>query len=141
MKMEYKSPRKRKSRSFHISLQFHRPRLLSFFVLSFILLFSRGCLAQNSSAASATSVSGSTPSQTSNSGGTSALLSAATPSTVTIPQPFDTTQLTNVGSNFTSSTCPGFIRTFLADPQFQACVPFSMLLYSSSGFFSITRQV
>lgn len=33
------------------------------------------------------------------------------------------------------------MRNFLADPDFQACVPFSLLLYTSAAFISLTRQV
>jgi len=69
------------------------------------------------------------------------LAAAANTSPITIPQPFDTAQLSGSGSNFTSTTCPQFMRTFLADPGFQACVPFSLLLYTSAGFITLTREV
>jgi hypothetical protein len=62
-------------------------------------------------------------------------------SPVSIPQPFDTTNLEDTGSNFTSSSCPQFMRTFLADASFRACVPFSMLLYNSADFIALTRTV
>jgi hypothetical protein len=69
------------------------------------------------------------------------LAAAANTSPITIPKPFDTAQLSGSGSNFTSTSCPQFMRTFLADPGFQACVPFSILLYTSAAFISLTREV
>lgn len=45
----------------------------------------------------------------------------------TLPQPFDTT----LGNNFTSTACPAYFTKFLADPVFQACYPFSLLLQVS----------
>lgn len=66
---------------------------------------------------------------------------ATNTSPITIPQPFDTAQLSGNGSNFTSETCPVFMRNFLADPNFQACVPFSLLLYTSAAFITLTREV
>jgi hypothetical protein len=62
-------------------------------------------------------------------------------SPITIPLPFDTAQLADTGSNFTSSACPQFMRSFLNATAFQECVPFSLLLYTSSAFFSLTRSV
>jgi hypothetical protein len=41
-----------------------------------------------------------------------------------LPQPFDQ----SLGNNFTSTTCPNFFNTFLADNDFQSCYPFSLLL-------------
>jgi hypothetical protein len=41
-----------------------------------------------------------------------------------LPSPFDT----SLGSNFTSPGCPDFFKQFLADSQFRACLPFSLLL-------------
>lgn len=66
---------------------------------------------------------------------------AASTSAVTIPQPFDTAKLTDTGANFTSTTCPPFMRDFVSDPNFINCVPFSLLLYTSVGFTTITREV
>jgi len=66
---------------------------------------------------------------------------APSTSSVTIPRPFDTAKLSGTGANFTSTTCPGFMTTFVSDPNFYNCVPFSLLLYTSVGFTSITRQV
>jgi hypothetical protein len=65
----------------------------------------------------------------------------ASTSPVTIPQPFDTAKLTDTGANFTSTTCPPFMRDFVSDPNFTNCVPFSLLLYTSVGFTAITREV
>lgn len=62
-------------------------------------------------------------------------------SPITIPRAFDTAQLSGSGSNFTSATCPQFMRTFLSNSSFQSCVPFSLLLYTSSQFIQMTRTV
>jgi len=66
---------------------------------------------------------------------------ASSTSSVSIPRPFDTAKLSDTGANFTSTTCPGFMRKFVSDPNFYNCVPFSLLLYTSVGFTAITRQV
>jgi hypothetical protein len=53
-----------------------------------------------------------------------ASVATSSPKSTSLPQPFDTT----IGSNFTTgSGCPKFFN-FLADPQFQQCYPFSLLL-------------
>jgi hypothetical protein len=140
------------------SQQFHRPRLLStFFLFIFIsLILSPIVHAQKTDVTSSTSsttaistktiivsVTGLTtlvtstttvPSQTT-------LQVAENTSPISIPQPFDTTNLADTGSNFTSTSCPQFMRTFLADASFRACVPFSMLLYTSANFIALTRTV
>ena len=72
---------------------------------------------------------------------TSTLDVAQNTSPISIPQPFDRADLANTGSNFTTTTCPTFMRTFLADPDFRACVPFSLLLYTSVDFSILTRSV
>jgi hypothetical protein len=68
------------------------------------------------------------------------LETAVNTSPITIPQPFDDAQLSETG-NFTSATCPEFMRSFLNETAFQQCVPFSLLLYTSSEFFSLTKSV
>ncbi|GJN89247.1 hypothetical protein Rhopal_002226-T1 [Rhodotorula paludigena] len=45
-----------------------------------------------------------------------------------------------LGTNFTSTSCPSFFATFLADPTFQACAPFSLLLTTSKAFFQAQRS-
>ena len=52
---------------------------------------------------------------------------ATDPSATSLPTPFDT----SLGANFTSQTCPEFFQTFLANKQFQQCLPFSQLLQVS----------
>ncbi|KAF2087712.1 hypothetical protein K490DRAFT_56800 [Saccharata proteae CBS 121410] len=65
-------------------------------------------------------------------------MTADTSSTSTsLPQPFDT----SLGSNFTSPGCPTFFNDFLANSTFQSCVPLSLLLQTSSGFFQDTASV
>lgn len=142
----------------HISHQFHRPRLLSTFFLFLLISFLLSPIVHaektdvTSSTSSTTAISTMTiiisvtglttlvtstttvPSQTT-------LQAAENTSPITIPQPFDTTNLADTGSNFTTTSCPDFMRTFLADPSFQACVPFSMLLYTSADFIALTRTV
>ncbi|GAA5972521.1 hypothetical protein JCM8115_003150 [Rhodotorula mucilaginosa] len=84
--------------------------------------------APSSSIAVATAASGTSTAPTST--------STAVPEGYTLPQPFDST----LGTNFTSTACPSFFATFLADPTFQACAPFSLLLTTSTGFFQAERS-
>jgi hypothetical protein len=58
------------------------------------------------------------------------------PAGYTIPEAFDET----LGTNFTSTACPSFFQTFLADPTFIACAPFSLLLATSTAFFTAERS-
>lgn len=69
---------------------------------------------------------------------TSALVSTSTavPSGYALPRAFDST----LGTNFTSTACPSFFATFLADPDFIACTPFSLLLATSSAFFTAQQS-
>ncbi|GAA5868819.1 hypothetical protein JCM1840_005129 [Sporobolomyces johnsonii] len=62
--------------------------------------------------------------------------STAVPAGYQLPQAFDTT----LGTNFTSTACPSFFETFLADPTFISCAPFSLLLATSSAFFTAERS-
>ncbi|GAA5959671.1 hypothetical protein JCM3765_007234 [Sporobolomyces pararoseus] len=62
--------------------------------------------------------------------------STAIPAGYEVPQPFDST----LGTNFSSTACPSFFATFLADPEFISCAPFSLLLGTSSGFFQAQRS-
>ena len=63
------------------------------------------------------------------------------PTNTQLPTPFDT----NLGNNFTSSSCPLFFSSFLNDPQLKSCHPISLLLTvrstpaSPSPFSSKTR--
>lgn len=49
------------------------------------------------------------------------------------PEPFDTSLSP---TNFTSLSCPSFIQTFVSEPDFQSCHPFSFLLGTSNAFFT-----
>ncbi|GAA5916413.1 hypothetical protein JCM8208_000910 [Rhodotorula glutinis] len=62
--------------------------------------------------------------------------STAVPDGYKLPQAFDST----LGTNFSSTACPSFFATFLADPTFQSCAPFSLLLTTSSAFFKAQRS-
>lgn len=42
--------------------------------------------------------------------------------------------------NFTGTACPSFFKTFLADPTFVSCAPMSLLLATSSAFFTAERS-
>ena len=53
-----------------------------------------------------------------------------------LPSPFDS----NLAATFVSTGCPSFINSFLTDPQFKECYPFSLLLQSSSGFFDAQKS-
>ncbi|KAI9849631.1 MAG: hypothetical protein M1837_002756 [Sclerophora amabilis] len=58
------------------------------------------------------------------------------PSDTPLPRPFDT----SLGSNFTTSTCPDFFASFLANSTFKSCLPLSLLLQSSNSFFKAARS-
>lgn len=62
--------------------------------------------------------------------------STSVPSSYILPRAFDST----LGTNFTSTACPSFFATFLADPDFIACTPFSLLLASSAAFFTAQQS-
>ncbi|EMC94786.1 hypothetical protein BAUCODRAFT_56498, partial [Baudoinia panamericana UAMH 10762] len=55
----------------------------------------------------------------------------------TLPHPFDST----LGNNFTASSCPNFFRGFLNNDTFTSCLPLSLLLQTSSGFFAAERSL
>lgn len=67
---------------------------------------------------------------------TSTSSAAAATSSAPIPRPFDT----SLGNNFTQTSCPIFFNSFLQDPTFQSCVPFSLLLQNSKGWFQIATS-
>ncbi|KAK9898638.1 hypothetical protein P389DRAFT_36524 [Cystobasidium minutum MCA 4210] len=60
----------------------------------------------------------------------------ALPDGYAFPQPFDAV----LGVNFTSTSCPSFFNRFLADPQFRACSPLSLLLETSTSFFKAMQD-
>ncbi|KAF1814910.1 hypothetical protein P152DRAFT_391388 [Eremomyces bilateralis CBS 781.70] len=66
----------------------------------------------------------------------SLVLATSTEGPSSLPLPFDT----SLGSNFTSPSCPTFFKTFLSDPTFQSCLPFSLLLQNSQGFFQASKS-
>lgn len=70
------------------------------------------------------------------SSGTSSTAVASATTTTVLPQPFDTT----LGNNFTTESCPRFFSTFLSDPTFRSCYPFSLLLQTSHGFFEAEKN-
>ncbi|KAI4723883.1 hypothetical protein E4T49_08395 [Aureobasidium sp. EXF-10728] len=53
-----------------------------------------------------------------------------------LPRAFDT----GVGNNFTTSSCPAFFKNFLSNDAFNECVPLSLLLQTSTSFFSVQRS-
>ncbi|KAI9727611.1 MAG: hypothetical protein M1834_008051 [Cirrosporium novae-zelandiae] len=67
----------------------------------------------------------------------STLATAATVSSSSLPTPFDT----SLGSNYTTSSCPKYINTFLSDDDFQTCLPFSLLLQNSQSFFQTEKSL
>ncbi|PPJ53472.1 hypothetical protein CBER1_00419 [Cercospora berteroae] len=64
-------------------------------------------------------------------------IQVATETATTLPRPFDS----NLGNNFTTSTCPTFFDRFLNDQAFASCLPLSLLLQTSSGFFTASRSL
>jgi len=100
---------------------------------------SHNALDQAATAAATVTVSASaTSSSTSSSTSTKSAAGAVTavPSGYSVPGAFDST----LGTNFTSTACPSFFQTFLADPDFIACAPFSLLLATSSAFFKAQQS-
>ena len=53
-----------------------------------------------------------------------------------LPRPFDS----SLGNNFTSPSCPAFFTSFLSNETFRNCLPLSLLLQTSTGFFADTRS-
>ncbi|THZ06771.1 hypothetical protein D6C93_01334 [Aureobasidium pullulans] len=73
---------------------------------------------------------------TSTSSSASSISTATSGSSDALPRPFDT----GLGNNFTTSTCPIFFKTFLSDETFNECVPLSLLLQTSTSFFTVQRS-
>ncbi len=48
-----------------------------------------------------------------------------------LPSPFDSSLASNFSGNDDSSACPAFINSFLTNPTFKQCYPFSELLQVS----------
>ncbi|KAI9788608.1 MAG: hypothetical protein M1833_002903, partial [Piccolia ochrophora] len=59
------------------------------------------------------------------------------PADAPLPRPFDA----GLGSNYTSDSCPAFIRKFLASSEFQKCLPLSLLLQNSNSFFKAEKSI
>lgn len=68
--------------------------------------------------------------------GAAVATSTAVPANYTMPMAFDAT----LGTAFTSTACPSFFQTFLADETFIACAPFSLLLSTSTAFFNAEKS-
>ncbi|KUI65366.1 hypothetical protein VM1G_00247 [Cytospora mali] len=68
---------------------------------------------------------------------TTTLSATATTSLSSLPSPFDG----GLSNNFTTTTCPTFINNMLADAEFQACYPVSLLLQSSQSFFEAEKSL
>ena len=62
---------------------------------------------------------------------TSKRAAAATPAAATGPLPSPMDSVPSTFSADSSSNCPAFIQSFLADSTFKSCYPFSMLLQVS----------
>ncbi|KAG6365138.1 hypothetical protein INS49_006745 [Diaporthe citri] len=61
----------------------------------------------------------------------------STTSASPLPSPFDG----GISSNFTSSSCPTFFDSMLADPELQECYPVSLMLQSSQSFFEAEKSL
>ncbi|EME87693.1 uncharacterized protein MYCFIDRAFT_85794 [Pseudocercospora fijiensis CIRAD86] len=68
---------------------------------------------------------------------TESSVQTATDTATALPQPFDT----NLGNNFTTTTCPTFFTNFLNNQTFKDCLPFSLLLQTSNGFFTASSSL
>jgi hypothetical protein len=49
------------------------------------------------------------------------------PNSDSLPAPFDS----GIGTNYTTSSCPNFLKSFLSNASFKSCLPFSLLLQVS----------
>lgn len=90
----------------------------------------------------ATAASTASDSDDSSSGSSASATSSTATTTTTaaqsaLPSPFDG----GLSNNFTSTTCPTFINNMLADPEFQACYPVSLLIQSSQSFFEAEKSL
>ncbi|KUI59558.1 hypothetical protein VP1G_06787 [Cytospora mali] len=90
---------------------------------------------KSSTAAKSSTDAGSSASSTLTSTSTSS--ATATTSLSSLPSPFDG----GLSNNFTTTTCPTFINNMLADAEFQACYPVSLLLQSSESFFDAEKSL
>ncbi|KAH0538678.1 hypothetical protein FGG08_004753 [Glutinoglossum americanum] len=54
-----------------------------------------------------------------------------------LPTPFDS----GIGANYTTTSCPTFLKAFLANSTFQSCQPFSLLLQNSQSFFQAEKSI
>ncbi len=75
-----------------------------------------------------------TPSSTGDEPATTLVLDENDFASSPLPEPFDT----SLGNNFTSSSCPEFFNRFLADPEFDACLPLSLLLQVSACLYILS---
>ncbi|KAL1881415.1 hypothetical protein VTK73DRAFT_4175 [Phialemonium thermophilum] len=58
-----------------------------------------------------------------------------------LPSPLDSSLSTNFSSKNGHSPCPTFINSFLTDPIFKQCYPFSLLLQGSRSFFEAEKSL
>lgn len=70
----------------------------------------------------------SVPSKTPTPKVTNSTTTAASATTTLAPSPIPSPYDGNIGTNFTVQTCPDFINSFLVNPTFKSCLPFSLLL-------------
>ncbi|PBP22540.1 c6 zinc finger domain containing protein [Diplocarpon rosae] len=66
----------------------------------------------------------------------SGMAAAETPSTGTLPTPFDMGFSGNI-----STGCNSFMTSMLANSTFNECLPFSLLLQNSNSFFQVTKSL
>ncbi|KAK3938501.1 hypothetical protein QBC46DRAFT_162977 [Diplogelasinospora grovesii] len=74
----------------------------------------------------------------------STVTGASTTSTVPaspLPSPLDGGLSSNFSGDAGSSPCPGYINSFLTDPTFKQCYPFSLLLQGSRSFFNAEKSL
>jgi hypothetical protein len=81
--------------------------------------------------------SGTTQTQPSSTQTSTTSSASASPTAISpdLPQPFDSYRPSDFRSSGGDDSCPNFISNLLADSQFRACYPISMLLMGSSSFF------
>lgn len=91
------------------------------------LLFDRGAPIPRMQARNEASVLASTTIRPSGSTTATGSVQVATETSTTLPRVFDS----NIGNNFTTSTCPTFFDRFLSNQTFIDCLPLSLLLQVS----------
>ncbi|OIW33374.1 hypothetical protein CONLIGDRAFT_560984, partial [Coniochaeta ligniaria NRRL 30616] len=78
---------------------------------------------------------------------TTVRIAVSTKSTTTVvpssplPSPLDGSISSNFSSSSGTNSCPAFLNSFLTNPTFKQCYPFSLLLQGSTSFFEAEKSL